>query len=85
MNPQYVSTNNARLTPGGLVETSEAFANATMSAVGKTNMSCGTWKHIVFGFVFKQIYSTLSRTNWHQYLNESIIKKKANAMWEKRV
>jgi short-subunit dehydrogenase len=26
MNPQYVSTNNARLTPGGLVDTAEKFA-----------------------------------------------------------
>lgn len=65
MNPQYVSTNNARLTPGGLVETSEAFANVTMAAVGKTNESCGTWKHILFGYIIKQIDRTFSRSNWH--------------------
>ena len=65
MCPQYVSTNNARLHPGGLVATTEQFTNATMRAVGRTQMSCGTWKHEVFCFVLKGIEAAGRRWNLH--------------------
>ena len=85
MNPQYVSTNNARLHPGGLVETAQAFTDSMMSAIGKVNMTCGTWKHNVFAFFVKGLDSLFKLTNWQQLINEGIIKKKAAAMWQKRL
>ena len=85
MNPQYVSTNNARLHPGGLVETADSFVNATVKAMGKTHMTCGTWKHNVFAFVVTGLEKILRHTIWQQHLNERIIRKKAAAMWPKRL
>ena len=85
MNPQYVSTNNARLHPGGLVETAESFAKVTIKAIGKTNMTCGTWKHNVFAYVVTGLERLLRHSNWQQYMNEGIIRKKAAAMWAKRL
>lgn len=65
MHPQYVSTNNARLPPGGLVDTSEAFVKATLSQIDleKYRESCGTWKHNISGMVIKSLHKLLGEWN----------------------
>jgi short-subunit dehydrogenase len=51
INPMYVSTNNARLPPGGQVETSETFVTAMLKALGNTTITFGTHKHNRAGFM----------------------------------
>jgi short-subunit dehydrogenase len=88
MNPQYVSTNNARLHPGGMVDTPEAFADsmiAVLTGDQSVTQSCGTIKHNIAGFFIRLMQQSLRLFNWHQILNETIISKKAAVMWEKRI
>lgn len=86
MHPQYVSTNNARLPAGGLVDTPEAFVNATIKEVGieRYREKCGTWKHNISGAVIKSLHSLLGRWNLQQAIIERVIRGKAEKMWAKR-
>ena len=86
MHPQYVSTNNARLPAGGLVDTPEAFVNATIKEVGieRYREKCGSWKHNFSGAVIKSLHSLLGRWNLQQPIIERVIRGKAEKMWAKR-
>jgi short-subunit dehydrogenase len=51
MNPQYVSTNNARLPPGGVVETTEVFVKSILGCIGKDiKIAVGTKKHEIVSY-----------------------------------
>lgn len=87
MHPQYVSTNNARLHPGGLVETTESFVRRGVFRVVSRRIynSCGTWKHELFAFVSSGVAQIFRFTNIMQKLNEKVIHQKASVMWQKRI
>lgn len=84
INPNYVSTNNARLPPGGMVETAEDFVTSLLKALGNTSITFGTTKHNINGMILDWISKTTSYFNWYSYLSEKIISKLASKMWEKR-
>ena len=52
MNPHYVSTNNARLPPGGIVETPETFVHSILGCIGKgIKVAVGTRKHEIASYL----------------------------------
>ncbi|CDW88728.1 short chain dehydrogenase reductase family protein [Stylonychia lemnae] len=84
INPAYVSTNNARLHPGSQVETTQTFVDSLFKALGNTQMTFGTPKHCINGFVLKLMSGLTANFNAYHFLSERIISKLANQMWEKR-
>ena len=47
-----MSTNNARLPPGGVVETTETFVKSMLGSIGKgTKIAVGTRKHEIVSYL----------------------------------
>jgi hypothetical protein len=64
MNPQYVSTNNARLPPGGVVETPEYFVKSMLECIGKsTKIAVGTRKHEIVSYLQGLMHKWLGSYN----------------------
>eukprot|EP00347_Sterkiella_histriomuscorum_P006355 403353077 len=84
LNPAYVSTNNARLHPGGNVETTETFINCAFKALGNISVTYGTPKHCRNGYVLEVLSGLMHQFNAYHFVSEKIVGKLAAQMWEKR-